>query len=254
MEPFQRTTLNQKECNMRRTLLLILWLLAPVLLLAYHYGPGQEKLAQDNAARKIAEARAFEQQEQWLAALDSWDEALALLAEGEVEARTHVRLAHARAQMQTGQLPEAIEAMESLLDDAHGKVTSALADDIRGALATANYYAGWLMRLEGAPAEEWLLPVESARMHFRMLAESRTDQPESLAALQKNLEATIRLEQMDLSELEGLPLPKFCQGCKNVSQKCRNQRQAKCENKGEGEKEKKDARGAGFNDLPKGGS
>ena len=57
---------------------------------------------------------------------------------------------------------------------------------------------------------------------------------------------------MDLSELQGQPLPKQCSGCKNVSQKCRSQSQSKCENKGE--KEKKDARGAGFNEVPKGGS
>jgi hypothetical protein len=47
-------------------------------------------------------------------------------------------------------------------------------------------------------------------------------------------------------------LPKFCSGCKNVSQKCRSQCQSKAEAKAE--PEKKDARGAGFNDIPKGGS
>ncbi len=239
---------------MRRTILIILWLLAPALLLAYHYGPGQARLAGDKAARAIAEARAYEQVENWSDAVAAWDDALALLPEKNVEARTQIRLAHARARMHAGELPEAIDAMETLLDDVDGQVPAALTDDIRTTLATANYYAGWLMRLEGAPTEEWMLPVENARMQFRMLAESKIDQPESMASFQKNLEATIRLAQMDLSELEGLPLPKFCQGCKNVSQKCRSQRQAKCENPGEGEKEKKDARGAGFNDIPKGGS
>lgn len=240
---------------MRRTILIILWLLVPALLLAYHYGPGQTRLAQDQAARAIADARTLEATEDWVGAVDAWDDALALLPESSREARTQVRLAHARARMHSGELPEAIDAMETLLDDANGQVPGALTDEIRSTLATANYYAGWLMRLEGAPAEEWLMPVESARMHFRMLAEAKSGQPETMASFQKNLEATIRLAQMDLSELEGLPLPKFCQGCKNVSQKCRSQRQAKCENPGENEpKEKKDARGAGFNDIPKGGS
>jgi len=239
---------------MRRTILTILWLLVPAMLLAYHYGPGQARLAQDNAARAIAEARALEQQEAWPGAVDAWADALALLPEDRVEARTQVRLAQARARMHAGELPEAIDAMETLLTDADGQVSPALTGEIRSVLATANYYAGWLMRLEGAPTEEWMLPVENARMQFRLLAESKSGQPESMASFQKNLEATIRLAQMDLSELEGLPLPKFCQGCKNVSQKCRSQRQAKCENEGEGEKEKKDARGAGFNDIPKGGS
>jgi hypothetical protein len=240
---------------MRRTILTILWLLVPVMLLAYHYSPGQNRLATDKAARAIAEARAFEQSEHWGGAVDAWDAALASLPEEAVEARTQVRLAHSRARMHAGELPEAIDALETLLDEADGNVSAELTGEVRSLLATANYYAGWLMRLEGSPTEEWMLPVESARMHFRLLAESKADQPESMASFQKNLEASIRLAQMDLSELEGLPLPKFCQGCKNVGQKCRSQRQAKCESEGEGEpKEKKDARGAGFNDIPKGGS
>lgn len=239
---------------MRRTILIILWLLVPAMLLAYHYGPGQARAAADKAARAMAEARSLEEREDWSSAVERWDEALALVPETAVETRTRVRLAHARARMHSGELPEAIDDLEKLLADADGPASAALTDDIRSTLAAANYYAAWLMRLEGAPAEEWQLPVESARMHFRLLAEAKTGAPESMASFQKNLEATIRLAQMDLSELEGLPLPKFCQGCKNVSQKCRSQRQAKCENPGEGEKEKKDARGAGFNDIPKGGS
>ena len=45
---------------MRKTILFCIWLLVPVVLLAYHYGPGQSRLAMDCAARKIAEAKAFE--------------------------------------------------------------------------------------------------------------------------------------------------------------------------------------------------
>ena len=43
---------------MRKTILFCLWLLVPVVLLAYHYGPGQSRLAMDRAAGKIAEAKA----------------------------------------------------------------------------------------------------------------------------------------------------------------------------------------------------
>jgi hypothetical protein len=122
--------------------------------------------------------------------------------------------------------------------------------EARGALASAQYYAGWLMRLEGAPSEEWLQPVENARQNFRLLAEETKD-ARTARDYEKNLEAAIRLARMDLSELQGMPLPKFCSGCKNVSQKCRSQCQSKAESKPE---EKKDARGAGFNEVPKGGS
>lgn len=170
-------------------------------------------------------------------------------------ARFQLRLAQARTRMWTGDLPEAITDLENLLTEAQrGGADKTLQGEVRATLAGGQYYEGWLMRLEGAPADEWLQPVEASRQNFRLLAENTSD-TKLAADYKKNLEATIRLERMDLSELQGQPLPKKCSGCKNVSQKCRSQSQAKCENPGKGEqKEKKDARGAGFNEVPKGGS
>jgi len=163
-----------------------------------------------------------------------------------------MRLAQARTRMWTGDLPEAITDLENLLAEAQrGGADKEFQSELRSTLAGGQYYEGWLMRLEGAAADEWLQPVEAARQNFRLLAENTSD-TKLAGGYKKNLEATIRLERMDLSELQGQPLPKKCSGCKNVSQKCRCQSQSKCENKGE--KEKKDARGAGFNDVPKGGS
>jgi len=238
---------------MRKTILFALWLLVPVALLAYHFGPGQSRLAQDRAARKIAEARALEAKEDWQAAYEVWGAALAATPQDKTAARLQLQLAQARTRMYTGELPEAMEDMDKLLTEAQRSgADKKMQQEIRSTLATAQYYAGWLMRLEGAPSEEWLQPVESARQNFRLLAEEAKDS-KAAKDFEKNLEATIRLARMDLSELQGMPLPKFCSGCKNVSQKCRSQCQSKAEKKGENE-EKKDARGAGFNDIPKGGS
>ena len=50
---------------MRKKILFALWLLVPVAMLAYHYGPGQTRLDQERAVKKITEARAFEAQDQW---------------------------------------------------------------------------------------------------------------------------------------------------------------------------------------------
>jgi len=237
---------------MRKTILFCIWLLVPVVLLAYHYGPGQSRLAMDRAAGKIAEAKAFEAKEDWAAAYAAWSEALAATPADKTTARFQLRLAQARTRMWTGDLPEAITDMETLLTEAQrGGADKEFQSELRSALAGGQYYEGWLMRLEGATADEWLQPVEAARQNFRLLAEN-TSETKLAADFKKNLEATIRLERMDLSELQGQPLPKKCSGCRNVSQKCRCQSQSKCENKGE--KEKKDARGAGFNDVPKGGS
>jgi tetratricopeptide (TPR) repeat protein len=226
--------------------------LVPVVLLAYHFGPGQSRLTMDRAARKIADARALELKEDWQGAYEAWSAALAATPQDKTTARLQLQLAQARTRMYTGELPEAMEDMDKLLTEAQRVgADKNFQHEVRGTLATAQYYAGWLMRLEGAPAEEWLHPVESARQNFRLLAEETKD-VKAAVDYEKNLEATIRLARMDLSELQGMPLPKFCSGCKNVSQKCRSQCQSKAEAKAE--PEKKDARGAGFNDIPKGGS
>jgi hypothetical protein len=150
-----------------------------------------------------------------------------------------------------GGLPEAMQDMASLLTEAtQAKADAALLNEIRGSLGNSQYYVAWLMRMEGAQAEEWMLPAESARQNFRLLAES-TKGVKVEEDYEKNLESVIRLERMSLEELQGQPLPKKCSGCKNVSQKCRSQ----CGSKGKNDpQDKKDARGAGFNDIPKGGS
>jgi len=237
---------------MRKKMLFTLWLLVPVAMLAYHFGPGQARLSTERAAQAIAQARAFEAVEAWPEAVQAWADALAATPADKPTARFQLRLAHANARIYAGELPEAMEDMEKLLSETQtARADAALQREVRSSLGSARYYAAWLMRLEGAATDEWLVQSESARQHFRLLAEETHNTSEA-AGFKKNLEATVRLEQMDLSELQGLPLPKKCSGCKNVCQKCRGQ----CKSKGEnpGEKEKKDARGAGFNEVPKGGS
>jgi len=235
---------------MKRKLLLYLWLLTPVVLLAYHYGPGQQGVARDEAAGQIAIAQKAEAAEDWRGAMAAYSAALARLPATDRPTRWQLRLAHGKARMEAGEIPEAISDFEGLLAEMEKSDASAsTTEPVRTSLGTAQYYAGWLMRLEGAKAEEWNVPVEGARQQFRLLAE---EAPGAGGDHRKNLEATIRLARMDLTELQGLPLPKCCLGCKNVSQKCRGQ----CESKAKkpAEKEKKDARGAGSGQRPRGGS
>jgi len=220
---------------MRKKLLIALWLLVPVVLLAVHYGPGQKSLARDRAAEKIAAAQMAVQTESWAEAVELYSEALALLPNEDLKTRHQLRLAQAKARIYTGELPEAKADLEGLLDDAQkNSAPAALVDEIRAKLASAEYYAGWLMRLEGAATEEWMAETESARQHFRLLAEqTQAHGTKALATdYQKNLEAVVRLELMDLSELKGLPLPKQCQNCSNCSGKCRKQRESNCKNPG----------------------
>lgn len=239
---------------MLKKLLFCLWLLTPVLLLAYHYGPGQAGVGRDAAASQLALARGFEAKEEWAQAAAAYAEALTKIPASDRDTRWQVRLAQSKARMFSGELPEANADLEALLTEMEqGKASAALQDDVRSNLAKGCYYAGWLMRLEAAPKDEWMAQVENARQHYRLLAETALkSDPASAKGHQENLEATIRLARMDLSELEGLPLPKFCQGCKNVSQKCRNQ--CECKSKKPAEKESKDARGSGTGQRPPGGS
>lgn len=239
---------------MRKTILLYCWLLTPVALLAYHYGPGQAGVARDFAAEKIALARTAEQSEDWAAAMTAYTDALAKLPASDLAARWQLRLAHNKARMQSGELPEAIADMDGLLAELEkGNAAETQINEVRSNLASAEYYAAWLMRLEGAASAEWTIQSESARQHFRLLAEDALKaDPSAAEGHQENLEATIRLARMDLSELQGLPLPKMCQGCKNVSQKCRSQCSSK--SKKPAEKKPKDARGAGTGEPPRGGS
>ena len=139
---------------MKKNLLIFLWALAPVALLAYHYGPGQTGLARVEAKASIQAALDFEKKEQWQQAIDAYNEALAALPEEETAKRMQLQLARANARIYVGELPEAMFAMEHLLDEAAKGDDKKLENKVRASLASAQYYTGWLMRLELAEKEE----------------------------------------------------------------------------------------------------
>jgi hypothetical protein len=205
-------------------LTLYAWVLVPVALLAFHFGPGQAYLHRDAAARHLAEAGVAEKQENWPVALKAYADALREIPATDGKRQREVRLAHARARMYSGEIVEAMSEMKALLAElpADGS-ESLLGDEVRETLGTAEYYTAWLMRLEGAAPEEWTAEVDNARQQFRYLAENQIGAGlASAKEEQEHLEAAIRLERTDLSELRGLPLPKFCENCKNVCEKCRS--------------------------------
>ena len=235
---------------MKKNLLIFLWVLAPVALLAYHYGPGQAGLAREEAKASIQAAMDFKAKEQWPQAIDAYNEALAALPQNETAKRHQLQLARANARIYVGELPEAMLEMEHLLDETVKGSDNDLQNKVRSSLASAQYYTGWLMRLELAEKKEWMEPLEKARQNFRLLAE-QTDKTgvEASEDHQKNLEAVVRLARMDLSEVQALPLPKKCQGCKNVCSKCRGQKKS---NKPKNMKKTEDARGASVGKRPDG--
>ena len=235
---------------MKKNLFILLWALAPVALLAYHYGPGQAGLAREEAKASIRTALDFEAKKQWRQAIDAYNAALAALPDTETAKRQQLQLARANARIYVGELPEAMFEMEHLIDEPAKGNDSALESKVRSSLASAQYYTGWLMRLELAEKKEWKEPLEKARQNFRLLAEqtAKTDAKAS-EDHQKNLEAVVRLARMDLSEVQALPLPKKCEGNKNVCSKCRGQKKS---NKPKDMKKKEDARGASVGKRPDG--
>jgi len=242
-----------------RRIWLSAWLLTPVAILGLHYGPGQAHLARDRADdfRRAAEAAAAG--EKWPEALAMYQQALALLPEDDGGRRDRLELAHARTRIYAGQMIEGQEQLEKLLarlEQAPQRDTE-LMTSVAHELASASYYTAWVMRLEGATAEEWKPEAERARQQFRLLAERAAEAtPADAEVFQKNLEATIRLEQMDLTMLQAKPLPKKCCNCKNLSQRKRKQCQSRCKGPGSGDARQQiqQSRGAGLNEREGTGS
>jgi len=195
-----------------RTFGLLAWLMVPVLVGAYHYGPGQEKLRLDDVSRLLADADALAASEHWSDASARYEKALALLPAGRVDEARRIRLQRAKVQMQNRQLPEASLALKELVDQLEADHTAdpKLRDDARAALASSQYYMTWLMRLEGLGAEDWEPEIENARQSYRLLAEQAEARGDSDSAKKhrEDLESAIRLSRMELAQLQGLDLPK----------------------------------------------
>jgi hypothetical protein len=208
-----------------RKAILFVWLLVPIAVGAYHYGPGQDQVRSDRAAEAVARAESAAREARETTARDGDDAARSLWAEAETayaeaidllpagrtpEARA-LRLEHAKAQMFVSQLPEATRDLATLVDEIASDPTpdAKLLGDARAALANAQYYTTWLMRLEGASRTEWEPQIEAARQNYKLVAENadRSSDPKLAAATREDLESAIRLERMELKDLQGLPLP-----------------------------------------------
>ncbi len=194
-----------------RNILIILWLLVPVAVAAYHFGPGQEKVTLDEAGLAMKSAgRAMEEGDP-LEALERFDEAIEKLPDTERGAIRRLTLEKAKVQMQAKQLPQANEVLKGMLDELATEkgADPQLLADTREAYANSQYYMTWLMRLEGLPREAWEPEIEVSRQNYRLLAENAVAKGQSEIAknYQESLEASIRLARLDLTELQGLPLP-----------------------------------------------
>ncbi len=197
-----------------RVILIVAWLFVPILFLGFHFGaPGQRLQTLDQVDQTIRDAKLSAADDDWELAVAKYEEALSLLPAEMTRENRRVMLEKCKAQMMAKQLPDAHSNLQTLLDDMllepDDKQSRELINDTRSALANSQYYMTWLMRLEGEPEERWMPEIESARQHYKLLAQDTEQNGEAGAALKhrQDLESAIRLERMDLSELQGLPLP-----------------------------------------------
>lgn len=191
-----------------RILLLAAWLLLIPLALAYHLGPGQTQKALDAAAVQLAVADRLAAAEDYAAAVDHYDEALKLLPADRKMAASGIRIERAKAMMLARRLPEAHADLKALVDELQNDPAAdpRMLSEARSGLANSQYYMTWLMRLEGLGREVWEPEIESARQIYKLLAEQQGNAADALKH-KEDLESAVRLARMDLSDLQGLPLP-----------------------------------------------
>ena len=223
-----------------KLLLISFWLAVPLAVAAYHFGPGQDRLKNDEAAEHIAAAAKAASTDDHTAAIKAYDAALAELPTAAVAEQRQLRLARAKERLLGGQLPTAHDELDALFTELSKDATAdrLLKRETQTALGMAKYYLTWLIRLEGGAEDQWRPEIEASRQHFRHLAEEAQagGQTAVLATQRENLESAIKLARMDLTELQGLPIPKQCKGCCS----------GKCNKKGPAKKEPpKDSRAAG---------
>lgn len=190
--------------------LLLLWLLLPLPVVVWHFGPGQQWLARDKAQSAVRQAQAAEAATNWARAETLYREASALAGAGDRTLRTRLDMALVRMRYRQGGAVEAIDGIDRILAgrDFHQQPPE-LQREARGLAGRIHYHAAWIMRLEGAQRELWMEEAELARQNYRLLSEQVLAGTRAANAQthQTNLETAVRLQRMSLTELMGKPLP-----------------------------------------------
>lgn len=188
----------------------LLWLLLPLPVVVLHFGRGQQWLARDKAHACIVTAQTLEKQENWPEADRLYREAAKFVGTGETEVKLRLDLAQVRTRYRQGDAVAAMDQMDKVVNDtAFSAMPEDYRHEARELAGRIHYYAGWVMRLEGARRELWMEEAELARQNFRLLTEQSVGEGAKDYAVkqQRNLESSVLLERMSLYELMGKALP-----------------------------------------------
>ena len=189
---------------------LLLWLLVPLPVVVWHFGPGQQWLARDRAYALIKQGQRAEAEKNWAAAENLYREAAGKIGDRDPNVRLQLDVALVRTRYQQGSAVEAIDGIDRILaDQRFAALPAAQQRETRELAGRLHYYAAWVMRLEGAQKDLWMEEAELARQNYRLLTESSFEAGKNGYAQtqQTNLESSVRLQRLSYSELMGRPLP-----------------------------------------------
>ncbi len=197
-----------------RKYLVLLWLLLPLPVVVLHYGRGQQWLARDQANDFIKQAQAAEQAGGWKRADECYQAADKAIGTEDRGLKLRLELARVRTRFHLGEAVAAIDAADKLLDDdAMATMPVAFQNEARALAGRIHYYAGWVMRLEGAKRELWLEEAELSRQNFRFLSEQAGGETADQTGKQReDLEAAVQLQRLSFTELVARPLPEEGRG------------------------------------------
>ena len=222
--------------------LVLLWLLLPLPVVVLHFGRGQQWLARDKAHAFVTKARIAEEKEDWQQADQLYSAAVKCVASDSSDLKMRLGLAQVRTRFRMGDAMGAIDGADKLLDDAAmATMPKDFQRESRELAGRIHYYAGWVMRLEGAGRELWMEEAELARQNFRLLAEqsaARGSNSDSVKQ-QENLESAVQLQRLSLTELMARPLPKEgqCMSGQGLSEQMAKRRGQRGKQPGRGENE-----------------
>ena len=161
---------------MIRKTLILLWMLFPVGVAAYHFNEGPKQVMRERAHARLLEIRELERVDEpdWPEIITGYNELVQELPPDEDPLVLYeIQLAVCEARLEMLELDLAIEDLTRLLQETAAEYgeNAQITRGVREQLGKAHYYATWVLKTNGAAETEWRPFAERARQLFRYLAE-----------------------------------------------------------------------------------
>lgn len=161
---------------MIRKTLILLWMLFPVGVAAYHFNEGPKQVMRERAHARLLEIRELERVDEpdWPEIITKYSELVQELPPDEDPLVIYeIQLAVCEARLEMLDLDLAIQDLTRLLQETASEYgeNAPITRGVREQLGKAHYYATWVLKTNGAAETEWRPFAERARQLFRYLAE-----------------------------------------------------------------------------------